>query len=89
MAQEYGTYVAAEAIYLGGARAFNPGDPVPVSHVERGVVHPDQVRKADKVPAGETPEPKKRAAAKKAAAKQPTPETSDVTDAADTDTEKG
>lgn len=40
---EYGKYVAAEAIFIGGARAFNPGDPVPVSHVERGVVDKSQV----------------------------------------------
>lgn len=42
---EYGTYVAREAIFINGARAFNAGDPVPVSHVERKVVHPDQVEK--------------------------------------------
>lgn len=42
---EYGTYVAKEAIFIGGVRAFNAGDPVPVSHVERAVVHPDQVEK--------------------------------------------
>lgn len=40
---EYGTFVAVEAIEIDGARAFNPGDPVPVSHVERGVVTADQV----------------------------------------------
>lgn len=34
-AVEYGTYVATEAIFYNGARAFNPGDPVPVSHVEQ------------------------------------------------------
>lgn len=32
--KEYGTYVAKNAIYYGGARAFNPGNAVPVSHVE-------------------------------------------------------
>lgn len=42
---EYGVFVAREAIFINGARAFNVGDPVPVSHVERGVVHPDQVEK--------------------------------------------
>ena len=43
---EYGTYVAAQAIDIEGARAFNIGDPVPVSHVERGVVSQDAVVKA-------------------------------------------
>lgn len=42
---EYGTYVATQEININGARAFNPGDPVPVSHVERGVVDSDQVSK--------------------------------------------
>lgn len=42
---EYGTYVAAVQIDIDGARAFNEGDPVPVSHVERGVVTADQVTK--------------------------------------------
>lgn len=32
---EYGTYVAVEPIEIGGARAFNVGDPVPKSTVER------------------------------------------------------
>jgi hypothetical protein len=45
---EWGVYVAAEAIDLGGARAFNEGDPVPVSHVERGVVTAEQVKKRPK-----------------------------------------
>lgn len=43
--REYGTYVALEPIDIGGARAFNTGDPVPVSHVERGVVQETQVAK--------------------------------------------
>lgn len=43
--KEYGTYVAAQAIFIEGARAFNAGDPVPVSHVERGVVAADEVKK--------------------------------------------
>jgi hypothetical protein len=34
-AKEYGTYVATSPIFLLGVRAFNPGDPVPVSHVEQ------------------------------------------------------
>lgn len=40
---EYGTYVALGPIEIEGARAFNKGDAVPVSHVERGVVAADQV----------------------------------------------
>jgi hypothetical protein len=43
--REYGTFVAARAIDIGGARAFNEGDPVPASHVERGVVSKDDVVK--------------------------------------------
>ncbi|GAB3884584.1 hypothetical protein [Terrabacter terrigena] len=43
---EWGTYVAAEPIDINGARAFNPGDAVPLSHVENGVVHPSSVTKA-------------------------------------------
>lgn len=44
-AEIYGTYVALVPIDLEGSRAFNPGDPVPVPHVERGIVRPDQVAK--------------------------------------------
>ena len=44
-AKEYGQFVAAETIYINGARAFNIGDPVPVSHVDRGVVNAEQVQK--------------------------------------------
>jgi hypothetical protein len=44
-AAEYGVYVAAHAIDIDGARAFNAGDPVPASHVERGVVASDDVVK--------------------------------------------
>jgi hypothetical protein len=40
---EWGQYVAAEAIDLQGARAFNAGDPVPASHVEAGTVAKSQV----------------------------------------------
>ena len=43
--KEYGQYVAASVIYVGGARAFNVGDPVPASHVDRGVVLAEQVTK--------------------------------------------
>ncbi len=42
-AAEYGKYVATVAIDIHGARAFNPGDPVPVSHVDRGVVSRESV----------------------------------------------
>jgi len=40
---EWLVYVAAGVIELDGVRAFNPGDPVPVSHVTRGIVRTDQV----------------------------------------------
>jgi hypothetical protein len=42
---EWSVYVATEVININGARAFNPGDPVPASHVERGVVTAEQVAK--------------------------------------------
>lgn len=42
-AKEYGQYVALSPIYIGGARAFNAGDPVPASHVESGAVSRDKV----------------------------------------------
>lgn len=42
---EYSVYVANKPINVGNARAFNVGDPVPVSHVERGVVSEDDVVK--------------------------------------------
>lgn len=45
-AAEYGTFVATKEILIDGARAFNVGDPVPVSHVERGVVDADSVAKS-------------------------------------------
>jgi hypothetical protein len=60
---EYGTYVALVAIDIDGARAFNPGDAVPVSHVERGVVSTEEVAKvttkAGREAAGITDENKK------------------------------
>jgi hypothetical protein len=40
---EYSKWVAVVPIDIHGARAFNPGDPVPVSHVDRGVVASHQV----------------------------------------------
>lgn len=42
---EWDQYVATEVIAIDGVRAFNPGDPVPTSHVDRGVVSSDQVAK--------------------------------------------
>lgn len=42
---EYGVYVATEPIDIDGARAFNVGDPVPASHLDRGVVRDEQVAK--------------------------------------------
>lgn len=42
---EWGTYVAIVAIDINGARAFNPGNPVPVSHVKNGVVAQADVAK--------------------------------------------
>lgn len=32
---EHGVYVAKEALYVGGARAFAPGDIVPSEHINR------------------------------------------------------
>jgi hypothetical protein len=50
---EWTTYVATEVININGARAFNPGDPVPASHVEGGVVPSGSVAKAQRdEPAG-------------------------------------
>lgn len=43
--REYGEYVAVQRIDIGGARAFNPGDPVPKSHVDSGIVSKDSVAK--------------------------------------------
>jgi hypothetical protein len=43
--REYGQFVAAQVIDIEGARAFNVGDPVPASHVQRGVVSADAVKK--------------------------------------------
>lgn len=40
---EWSQYVAREPILIGGALAFSRGDPVPSSHVERGVVARTQV----------------------------------------------
>lgn len=46
--REYSQFVANKTILIAGARAFNEGDPVPASHVERGVVSKDDVTKAAK-----------------------------------------
>lgn len=43
--KEYGQYVAVQPIDIGTARAFNVGDAVPTSHVERGVVSAESVAK--------------------------------------------
>lgn len=45
LGDEYGQFVAVVAININGSRAFNVGDPVPKSHVERGVVEAEQVSK--------------------------------------------
>jgi hypothetical protein len=42
-AVEWGTYIAVAPISIDGVRAFNPGDPVPVGHVTRGLVDETQV----------------------------------------------
>ncbi len=49
-AVEWGTYLALGPINIDGVRAFNPGDRVPKSHVERGVVDTAQVSKNTDVP---------------------------------------
>ena len=52
---EWGAYVATEAIHIHGARAFNEGDPVPASHVDRGVVAKSSVKPVAKaVPSKES-----------------------------------
>lgn len=56
---EWGTYVAVQEIEINSARAFNEGDPVPVSHVTSGLVAEHQVKnittKAGRVAAGIEP----------------------------------
>jgi hypothetical protein len=56
VAKEYSQYVAAEPIDIDGVRAFNPGHPVPVSHVEGGLVDKAQV-KSTRSKDAETPSP--------------------------------
>lgn len=41
--REWGTYTASRALSVGGVPAFRQGEPVPVSHVERGIVAADDV----------------------------------------------
>lgn len=53
---EWGTYRAAAPIYIDGVRAFNPGDPVPVSHVTSGVVASNQVSQASTEQAESAPQ---------------------------------
>ena len=53
LGEEYGQFVAVVPIDIGGGRAFNPGDPVPASHVERKVVLLEQVEKVS-TKAGQT-----------------------------------
>ena len=57
-AVEYGTYRANKSIYIGTARAFNEGDPVPVSHVDRGVVSADDVDPTSTPAKASEPKPK-------------------------------
>lgn len=42
---EWGVYVALGPVHVNGARAFNRGHAVPVSHVESGLVPADMVAK--------------------------------------------
>ena len=58
-AAEYATFVATEPILVDGARAYNVGDPVPASSVERhSYLQQGLVRKAtDPAPDLTVPEP--------------------------------
>ena len=58
-AAEYATFVATEPILVDGARAYNVGDPVPASNVERhSYLQQGLVRKAtDPAPDLTVPEP--------------------------------
>jgi len=49
--EEYSQYVARDTIVINGAPAFGPGDPVPTSHVERGVVSEDDVIRREELEA--------------------------------------
>lgn len=50
---EWGAYVAKSAIFYDGVRAFNAGDPVPRSHVEKFKL--DDLVNAAPEPSPETP----------------------------------
>lgn len=56
--KEWSKYVATERIFIGGALAFNEGDPVPAGHVDRedAPVSKDQVKAAPKAAAPATKE---------------------------------
>lgn len=51
---EYGTYVALAPIFVGAARAFSPGHPVPVSHIAD---HPEWLEQRLVGKVGDVPEP--------------------------------
>lgn len=44
-AREWNQYVAVEMVYVDGGLAAKPGDAIPASHVDRGVVADHQVAK--------------------------------------------
>lgn len=44
---EWGEYVAVNVITVNGVRAFNPGDPVPKSHVTSGAVAKEDVARRE------------------------------------------
>lgn len=50
--KEYGRWVATENIDIDGVPAFRPGDPVPKSHVESGIVPKSSVVGRDTQTAG-------------------------------------
>jgi hypothetical protein len=54
LTDEYATYVAKTDIFIDGVRAFNAGYPVPVSHVDRGIVDKSDVVLAHEFPGGVT-----------------------------------
>lgn len=54
-AKEYGVWEAAGVIEFGGARAFNEGDPVPTSTVERLKMDELGLVRKQGTPAAETP----------------------------------
>lgn len=60
--KEWGAFVATSPIFYNGARAFNPGQPVPASHVKLygydkdGLVAKTGTKAAEKATADTTPE---------------------------------